>query len=250
MPRIELQRAGAGGCVAGERVRLRSMSGSSSSGVCTACGRTVAKGAMARHLGACLPQHSDPKGQPARLIRLRVEGAELPMFWLDVEVKENAPLAALDQLLRDLWLECCGHLSAFRIGRTTYTQLFDDGLGDEDERSLATPVKKALRGLKGWLKYEYDFGSTTYLRMRVAGTREGIVGRRLAHLRARNVEPLWKCDKCKQPATLVCSYCVHSEYAFLCEKHAKRHECGEEAMLPVVNSPRVGVCGYTGEIPG
>ena len=205
---------------------------------------------MARHLGACLPQHPDPKGQPARLIRLRVEGAELPVFWLDVEVKEKAPLAAVDQLLRDVWLECCGHLSAFRIGGVTYTQPFDDGMGAEDERSIETPVVKALRGWKGWLRYEYDFGSTTYLRMRVAATREGIVGRRLVYLRARNVEPIWKCGTCEQPATLVCSYCVYNAYPFLCEKHAKRHECGEEAMLPVVNSPRTGVCAYAGEIPG
>jgi hypothetical protein len=24
------------------------------------------------------------------------------------------------------------------------------------------------------------------------------------------------------------------------------HECGEEMLLPVVNSPRVAMCGYTG----
>ena len=26
----------------------------------------------------------------------------------------------------------------------------------------------------------------------------------------------------------------------------RNHDCGEEAILPVVNSPRMGVCGYTG----
>jgi len=169
------------------------------------------------------------------------------MFWLDVEVKENAHLAALDQLLRDVWLECCGHLSAFRIGGTAYTQPFDDGLGGRDERSLATPVSKALRGVKGWFRYEYDFGSTTYLRLRAGGTREARAGRSPVHLRARNVAPAWACRECGQPATLVCGYCVYRGNAFLCEKHSKTHECGEEAMLPVVNSPRVGVCGYTGD---
>ena len=222
----------------------------SSSGVCTACGRTFAKGSMARHLDACLPGHPDAGGKPARLIRLRIEGAGAPEFWLDVEAKESSPLAALDQLLRDLWLECCGHLSAFRIGGTTYTQPFDDGMGDEGERSLATPLAKALRGAKGWLRYEYDFGSTTYLRMRVAATREGIAGRRSVYLRARNVAPVFTCSECERPATLVCSYCLHEVNPFLCESHAKTHECGEEALLPAVNSPRVGVCAYTGGIDG
>lgn len=221
----------------------------SSSGVCGACGRSIAKVAMARHLDACLPQRDDAKGKPARLIRLRIEGAGAPLYWLDIEVKENARLEALDQLLRDVWLECCGHLSAFRIGGTTYTQPFDDGLGAEDERSLSTPVSKALRGAKGWFRYEYDFGSTTHLRLRVAATREARVGRSPAYLRARNVAPVWTCRECEEPATLVCSYCVNGENPFLCDEHSKTHECGEEAMLPVVNSPRVGVCAYTGELP-
>lgn len=26
----------------------------------------------------------------------------------------------------------------------------------------------------------------------------------------------------------------------------KTHECGEDMLLPVVNSPRVGMCDYTG----
>jgi hypothetical protein len=29
----------------------------------------------------------------------------------------------------------------------------------------------------------------------------------------------------------------------------KDHECGEEMLLPMANSPRAGVCGYTGQDP-
>jgi hypothetical protein len=38
------------------------------------------------------------------------------------------------------------------------------------------------------------------------------------------------------------------ENPFYCGAHAEseEHECGEEALLPVVNSPRMGMCGYTG----
>jgi len=32
----------------------------------------------------------------------------------------------------------------------------------------------------------------------------------------------------------------------VCEGCAGEHECGEEMLLPVVNSPRVGMCGYEG----
>jgi hypothetical protein len=34
---------------------------------------------------------------------------------------------------------------------------------------------------------------------------------------------------------------------FYCDKCLTKHECGDEMSLPVVNSPRMGVCGYCGE---
>jgi hypothetical protein len=34
---------------------------------------------------------------------------------------------------------------------------------------------------------------------------------------------------------------------FYCEHHSEDHDCDEpEMLLPVVNSPRMGMCGYTG----
>ncbi len=33
---------------------------------------------------------------------------------------------------------------------------------------------------------------------------------------------------------------------FFCDEHAEEHACEEESLLPVVNSPRMGVCGYCG----
>lgn len=63
---------------------------------------------------------------------------------------------------------------------------------------------------------------------------------------ARNEPPIWPCDTCGQPATLVCAQCVYDGQAFYCAEHGPSHDCGEEMLLPVVNSPRMGVCGYAG----
>lgn len=41
-------------------------------------------------------------------------------YWLIIEISENTSLKELDQFLRDIWLECCGHLSAFEIGGIQY----------------------------------------------------------------------------------------------------------------------------------
>ncbi len=63
---------------------------------------------------------------------------------------------------------------------------------------------------------------------------------------SRNEAPVIVCQSCGKPATQVCSQCVYDGEGWLCEECAEDHECGEEMFLPVVNSPRVGMCGYTG----
>jgi hypothetical protein len=70
--------------------------------------------------------------------------------------------------------------------------------------------------------------------------------RDVVRLLARNDAPVWTCTECDNAAVSLCSYCIDEDDTFLCEAHAEDHECGEEAMLPVVNSPRMGVCGYSG----
>ncbi|MDI6903856.1 MAG: hypothetical protein QMC77_09015, partial [Methanocellales archaeon] len=55
------------------------------------------------------------------------------------------------------------------------------------------------------------------------------------------------CESCGKTATRVCTQCVWSGEGWLCDECAGKHECGEDMLLPVVNSPRVGMCGYTGE---
>ena len=59
--------------------------------------------------------------------------------------------------------------------------------------------------------------------------------------------PAFACVECGRPATQLCSCCIYEEYAFYCDECGEEHECGEDMMLPVVNSPRMGVCGYCGE---
>lgn len=63
---------------------------------------------------------------------------------------------------------------------------------------------------------------------------------------ARNEAPGLKCEKCGKMATQVCSQCIYDGAGWLCDDCSEDHECGEDMMLPVVNSPRVGVCGYCG----
>jgi hypothetical protein len=198
---------------------------------------------MVSHLAKC----AYPDGKDvAAVAQIRVDVPETP-FWLDLDVKTNATMRQLDDFLRAIWLECCGHLSSFEVGGTRYVVAMDDFFGPEpNERSMNARVSTALPPVGSTFAYEYDYGSTTLLRLKVLAQRHAPSRRNHVRLLARNVAPLWKCTECDATATSLCAHCIYEGGAFACDAHVDAHECGAEAMLPIVNSPRMGVCGYTG----
>jgi hypothetical protein len=218
----------------------------SSSGQCNLCGGDFSKAAMTRHLAGCKePKVSSgppAKDQPASF-HLLVEGFP-NVYWLHLALPANAPLSKLDKFLRNIWLECCGHMSAFSIGGRRYS---GHPMDDMEERSTDVTAGKILEvGTK--FEYEYDYGSTTELRLKVVSLRE-TAQKGAVELLARNDAPQIVCSECATGnlATQVCGECSLQEGSgWLCEECAETHECGEEMLLPVVNSPRVGVCGYGG----
>lgn len=212
---------------------------STSRGVCELCGAEVGKAAAARHIRSCLQKPSaSGRANKTHLLHLVVEGRYLPGFWLHVEADAKAPLSALDAFLRDIWLECCGHLSQFTVGRRQFVSHPADEEGmDVRIGAVLAPGTKAL--------HEYDFGTTTELAIRVVGEREA-PAEAPVRLLARNVIPDFRCHVCQQEATQVCTECMWDANPLLCDDCAADHEHDEEVFLPVVNSPRIGLCGYTG----
>jgi hypothetical protein len=169
---------------------------------------------------------------PDALLLLRAEARGLPTFWLDMAVKREGKLKDVDRFLRRIWLECCGHMSEFSTG--THRTV-----------SMNTKVREAL-GLGDRLGYAYDFGSRTELVVRLSGG-VNAASRDTVRLAAHNEPPTWPCDACRKAATAVCTQCLYEGKGFCCSGHESSHDCGEDMLSPVVNSPRMGVCGYTGE---
>ena len=188
-----------------------------------------------------------------KIFHLLVEGRYLPEYWMHIEAPANATLEDLDDFLREIWVECCGHLSAFTIDKVRYEQ--DTGGVDAMWPAIfgrGAPTKKMNHRLESVLRtglkfsYEYDFGTTTHLMLRVLSERDGVVNGKSIRILARNVPPAKACEVCGKPATQVCTQCIYEDEGWVCDKCAPKHECGEDMLLPVVNSPRVGMCGYTG----
>lgn len=212
-------------------------------GTCRYCGDTFTRQGMTRHLRACEDRSAAISGAGAEAARtylhLEVRDAYSGEYWLHLEMAGPARLAELDAYLRRIWLECCGHLSRFTIG--------DPWRGKEVP--MDAPAGRVFHDGRE-LAYMYDFGTSTELSVRHvdersgAGTADGAIA-----LLARNEPPELDCQRCEEPAAWLCMQCVYEDESegTLCEGHAEGHpHTGYGPPLPVVNSPRMGMCGYTG----
>src|SRR5256884_5139080 len=281
-----------------------------SKGVCGFCKGEFEKAKMTQHLKYCKQRTAEietelesiPTTQKTRFFHILVEGRYNPQYWMHLELSASDTLADLDDFLRVIWLECCGHLSEFTIGGTSYSSEPEDyfyfGEDATDEESeieeeeeeelnvgellqtfppeylkmlpknflsefqkfetiddLVTYLKETLNSIpkKGvphsqeeWdayreryfqsqvleallemvedrsldvsleklLKvgqkffYEYDFGSSTDLTLKVLSEREGAIQNEdededTIEILARNIEPVMLCKVCGKPAKFV-----------------------------------------------
>jgi len=219
---------------------------------CRFCGGEYGKSGMTRHLQSCQARReaattgAGGKARSARILHLVVSGRDAPMYWMHLEAPADATFAHLDSFLRKTWLECCGHMSAFTIGGVSSVS-FDDPDEGMDDRIMDVKLGKVL-DVGHEFQHEYDFGSTTDLTLKVVSERQGPVRGKSIAILAQNEPPAIPCDECGQArqATQICTECAWSGGGWLCNQCSKTHPCGEEMQLPVVNSPRVGVCAYAG----
>ena len=113
---------------------------STSRGKCSLCGKDYGKGQMTTHLKSCLRKAAgavSAKGgsgaEKSRAFHLAVEGYGLAEYWMHLEAPVSETLEDLDHLLRQTWLECCGHLSCFVVGRQVYSSFTGDDFFDPSD---------------------------------------------------------------------------------------------------------------------
>ncbi|MFQ5630465.1 MAG: hypothetical protein ACE5I1_16965 [bacterium] len=219
-----------------------------SEGICRFCLKTFAGSAIGRHLESCKKKAEQDANEMAKVAKnfkiyhIRVSSGKY--YWLHLEMPASATLVQLDHFLRAIWLECCGHLSAFTIHDTEYQEIHDmvdyDELWGPKPESMDKKLYTVMKE-KDTFEYEYDFGSTSHINGKIIGVRRGWFKDKIKIL-ARNNPYLFNCDKCKKEATDLCIECDR----FVCEECFEEHECDEDMALPVANSPRMGVCGFEG----
>lgn len=196
-------------------------------GTCYICGCQLAPADMKKHIQK---EHAG-KGDDQECVLLKVEGRHQPEYWLYLDMPLTGTLSSLDKFLRKIWLECCGHMSAFSHGR------YDEIGKGHQIGEFASRTK---------LFYDYDFGSTTELVITVMGHLSRPKQRNSVRLLARNNPFAYQCEICgKEAVATETEYEPEYRQVFYCETCADEHV--KDYCLPVTNSPRMGECGYCGE---
>lgn len=226
-------------------------------GTCSLCSKSLTATGFTSHLMSCIPktlglkrEKIDPGtmagARKTRYLQLKVNNSGIRDYWLHLGVRSDATLSELDGFLRALWLECCGHLSAFTIQEESY-ESSSWGLVDSpwaDSRSMDVAIGQVLpHKTRSW--YTYDFGTSTELVLEITN-RYAVPGSRKdldrIQVLARNIAPEFACDTCGKPARyLEVDEDDMWEYRHYCDDHRPENE---DYGYNIVNSPRCGVCGY------
>ncbi len=210
---------------------------------CVYCHQDFTKQGMKPHLVACEARQKALAGEPEKetVYHIRTQGAYAPDYWMHFEIAGQRTLKDLDTFLRNIWLECCGHLSAFEIDSRQYSV---------HESGAMSKKLSAVLSSESDFVHEYDFGDSTILMLQVVEVRQGYIGdKKKWRILARNHPPEIFCDVCEErKASQLCTQCRWDESAdsLLCDTCVELHECDESLLLPLVNSPRAGQCGFTG----
>ncbi len=203
---------------------------------CLICNSRYTTRGIGKHIQSCIKKKFENiTDKDGTYYLLHIHPGFTKDYFLYLLAIQNTKLKELDNFLRAIWLECCGHMSAFFHGR------FNEISKGQSISDLSNISKSVI--------YHYDFGSTTELHIKIIGKYNGPWGsKEKIVILARNTQPIIPCDECgERPAVEICTECQWDGGGWLCEQCAKEHTCDREMFLPVCNSPRAGVCGYEGE---
>ena len=186
------------------------------------------------HMVSCLSSLPWPEGDEPSLL-IRVTDKFHKKFWLLIIASPDATLRDLDLFIRDVWVECCGHLSDFSIGRVHFCS---DGADEDMDVYIMDVLQPGDDSL-----YKYDFGSTTTLRVTVLRAVPIIPPDTEIVLLGQNSKAHHVCHDCKEEADYAYRENQTAKTEYFCSCCLESRGIDDEYCSYLANSPRAGVCG-------
>lgn len=254
---------------------------------CFVCQRAFVGTKIEEHLKLCLakalaPQASDEKVN-YHLIKASTKHFK-KNYVLYIKVVSDVSLSVLDDSLREVWLECCNHLSAFEKDGPSKRYVRDDEL-QPGEESMEDIKVSDFFGSGSKHRHVYDFGTRTVLdlalvtegvqpknkRLTASVAQQSSASSSTSPSQTTIASPLSSSSDGRiekesraliantfiagrnQPQKFLTSskevathFCQECQ-SFLSETELEEDEdgcCGKECLRRICNSPRWGICGY------
>ena len=169
-----------------ERLKNLQAEAANSPGWCHICGDDIRADDATAHTQTCIMYKAQRKYTVRKMdkryarsmpIMIWVRSEQL-QHWMVLAVQPTTSLRQLDQFLRDEWLECCGHMSHFKIGQTQYSNCvpgpgdapnFDNDLAEDNEQHTVHTLEETTKHGQRF-NYEFDYGDTTCLNLENVAT--------------------------------------------------------------------------------
>jgi hypothetical protein len=191
------------------------------------------------HYGDCLKTiYKDKSGI---LFRFFSHGITGEVYFIYAIIGKKCTFTNIDNFLKEIWCECCGHLSEFRE------------FHDAPAKKIGKSTKITNYEVGDRFMYEYDFGTTTTIFGEILEILDGEENNKKIELVKQNDQPQFSCVVCKKDA----EYFYNGSCPFLCEECKNKFkklmkktddvESNDEDFTNITelsNSPRVGLCGY------
>ena len=136
-------------------------------GKCYYCGKELTERTIKRHMKNCseMKKVIEEKMENAKGIReqflISIKDKKAPSkYCIYMSIDAGLHLEHLDKFIRDIWVECCDHLSAFYIDKKEY------GSNSDGQYKMNFHLKDIL-SVNQKFEYKYDFDSTTCLVLEV-----------------------------------------------------------------------------------
>lgn len=216
---------------------------SSGSGQCRICGGVYTATGMTSHIKKHIARSKETSGYYV----IRIDAGRGNPFWMYVAAEDSITFGEIDQFLRSMWLECCGHPSHFVVY---------DNVKPEFTPDMKTPIKDVLRN-RTMFAHHYD---STILRLGVVricgqiydGVDDPSVDGRFDDVPteyditvlALHDRVQFRCRDCKRESATVCAGFTMTGEGVLCMDCARLHDRATENMRWALQSPRSGRCRY------
>jgi hypothetical protein len=223
------------------------MAGKWAKGKCFICKKVYTKSGMTNHLKSHLRKERKDLSleKTDEYFHLSIISDECPDFWLHVGALTSSRLWEIDAFLRKIWFYSDSHLSGFTIDDISYdvngvdridnSSLF--GFMGIERRSMNYKASDILKPGVEFL-YEYDFGTTSRVKIGVKSKYEDSPDNQSIALLARNELPEYPCEKCEKPVEVICGEIYEQQW--LCRKCAAEEDL-LDFSIPFENTPRIGL---------